>query len=100
MKINSPSEVEFYGKSIDKMALSNSEKKEIETLVRKEIKDFLKSQTINQYENKMVDTIRREIQRGKLTGDINEIVTKIMKEFYKIMWTQRSFWEPSLKRVK
>ena len=53
-----------------------------------------------QFENKIVDTIRDEIRRGKIQGDVNEIVTKVMKEFYKIMWTRRSFWEPSLKNVK
>lgn len=82
------------------MALSNSDKREIEVLIRKEIKDFLNANTVKQFENKIVDTIKNEIRRGKIQGDINEIVTKVMKEFYKIMWTQRSFWEPSLKRVK
>ena len=81
------------------MALSNSDKREIEVLVRKEIKDFLNANTIKQFENKIVDTIRDEIRRGKIQGDVNEIVTKIMKEFYKIMWTRRSFWEPSLKTL-
>ena len=82
------------------MALSNSDKNEIEVIVRKEIKDFLNSNTIKQFENRIVDMIRDEIRRGKLQGDVNEIVTKVMKEFYKIMWTRRSFWEPSLKSVK
>ena len=82
------------------MALSNSDKREIEVLIRKEIKDFLNANTIKQFENKIIDTIKDEIKSGKIQGDINEIVTKIMKEFYKIMWTRRSFWEPSLKNVK
>ena len=82
------------------MALSNSDKREIEVLIRKEIKDFLNANTIKQFENKIVDTLKDEIKRGKIQGDINEIVTKVMKEFYKIMWTQRSFWEPQLKKVK
>jgi hypothetical protein len=82
------------------MALSDSDKREIEVLIRKEIKDFLNANTIKQFENKIIDTIRDEIRRGKIQGDINEIVTKVMKEFYKIMWTRRSFWEPSLKNVK
>ena len=69
-------------------------------IVRKEIKDFLNSNTIQQFEKKIVDNIQKEINNGKIRGDINEIVTKIMKEFYKIMWTRRSFWEPSLKNVK
>lgn len=82
------------------MALSNTDKKEIERMVRKEIKDFLDSTTLKQFENKMIDLIRQEIQRGKISGDVNDIVVKIMREFYKIMWTRRSFWEPTLKSVK
>jgi hypothetical protein len=82
------------------MALSNTDKKEIEKMVRKEIKDFLDSNTLKQFEDKMIKTIQKELQRGKLSGDINDIVVKIMREFYKIMWTRRSFWEPTLKSVK
>ena len=82
------------------MALSNTDKKEIERMIRKEIKDFMDSNTLKQFEDKMIKTIQREIQRGKLQGDVNDIVVKIMREFYKIMWTRRSFWEPTLKSVK
>ena len=82
------------------MALSNTDKKEIERMVRKEIKDFLDSNTLKQFEDKMIKVIKKELQRGKLSGDINDIVVKIMREFYKIMWTRRSFWEPTLKSVK
>jgi uncharacterized protein with gpF-like domain len=82
------------------MALSNSDIREIEVLVRKEIKDFLNVNTVRQFENKIIDAIRDEVKRGKIQGDINELVTKVMKEFYKIMWTRRSFWEPSLRNVK
>jgi hypothetical protein len=82
------------------MALSNTDKNEIERMVRKEIKDFLDSNTLKQFEDKMIQTIQKEIQRGKLSGDVNDIVVKIMREFYKIMWTRRSFWEPTLKSVK
>ena len=82
------------------MALSATDKREIETMVRKEIKTFLDSNTLTQFENKMIDLIQKEIKRGKIQGDINEIVIKIMREFYNIMWTKRSFWEPQLKNVK
>jgi len=82
------------------MALTNSDKKEIEVMVRKEIKDFLDSNTLKQFENKMIDVIKKEIKRGKISGDINDIVVKIMREFYRIMWSRRSFWEPTLKSVK
>lgn len=82
------------------MALTNSDKKEIEVMVRKEIKDFLDSNTLKQFEDKMIKLIQKEIQQGTLSGDVNEVVVKIMREFYKIMWTRRSFWEPTLKSVK
>jgi hypothetical protein len=82
------------------MALSATDKREIETMVRKEIKTFLDSNTLTQFENRMIDLIQKEIKRGKIQGDINEIVIKIMREFYNIMWTKRSFWEPQLKNVK
>jgi len=82
------------------MALTQADKNDIEVMIRKEVKDFLESNTINQFENKIVDKIRDEIRRGKITSDVSEIVSKVMKEFYKIMWTRRSFWEPSLRNVK
>ena len=40
------------------MALTNTDKTEIERIVRKEIKSFLGSNTIQQYENKIVDKIK------------------------------------------
>lgn len=82
------------------MALSDTDKKEIEVMIRKEIKDFLNSNTLKQFEDKIIKLIQQEIKRGKLTGDVNEIVVKIMREFYSIMWSRRSFWEPSLKSVR
>ena len=47
------------------MALSSSEKKEIETIARKEIKDFLNSQTVKQFENRMMDEVLKELKKGK-----------------------------------
>lgn len=82
------------------MALSSTDKREIETMIRKEVKTFLDSNTLKQFEDRMVDIIQKEIKRGKIQGDINEIVIKIMREFYNIMWTKRSFWEPQLRNVK
>jgi len=82
------------------MALTNTDKKEIERIARKEIKDFLNSNTLRQYEDKILDLIAKEIKRGRLTGDVNELVSKIFREFYMIMWTKRSFWEPNLKNVR
>ena len=50
------------------MSLTNTEKKEIETLVRQEIRDFLDSSTIRQFEEKLLELIRKEIKNGNLSG--------------------------------
>jgi hypothetical protein len=63
------------------MALSSSEKKEIETLIRKEIKDFLGSQTVKQFENKLMDEIAKEVKRGKLEGEIKELIVEVCLSF-------------------
>ena len=76
------------------MPLNQSEKREIETLVRKEIKDFMGSNTVKQFEDKLVDRISREMKKnGKLDGQLKELIVKSFREFYTIMYQQRSFWE-------
>lgn len=79
------------------MALTSTEKKEIEVMIRKEIKTFFGSQTMQQYENKLIDTISKEIKRGKLEGDVKDITLRMFREFYQFMWTNRSYWEPRLR---
>ena len=81
------------------MALTASEKKEIESIVKKEIKQFLGSNTMNQFENKLIDMIAKEAKKGKVETEIKEIVVKIFREFYQFMWVQRSYWEPRLKNA-
>ena len=81
------------------MALTNSETKEIEVLIRKEIKSFLAANTIKQFENKLMDEIRKEIKRGKLEGDIKDITLRMFREFYQFMWMNRSYLEPRLKNA-
>ena len=81
------------------MALKSTEVKEIEVLVRKEIRDFLQTNTIKQFEDKMMDKIAQEIKRGKLQGDIKDLTLKMFREFYQFMWMNRSYWEPRLKNA-
>jgi len=81
------------------MALTDSDKKQIETMVRKEIKDFLGSNTVRQYEEKLIDMISKEIRKGKLEGDVKDIIIRSFREFYMVLWTQRGFWEPRLKNA-
>jgi len=81
------------------MSLTNSELKEIEVLIRKEIKNFMESNTIKQFEDKMMDKIIKDMKRGKLEGEVKEIALKMFREFYQFMWMNRSYWEPRLKNA-
>jgi len=82
------------------MALSPTDKREIETIVRKEIKDFLGTSTVKQFENKILDMIASELNsRSKVNTNVKDIVVKVFREFYYYMWSQRSSWEPKLKNA-
>jgi hypothetical protein len=81
------------------MALTTSEKNEIEVIVRKEIKNFMGNNTMKQFEDKLLDRIQKEIKRGKLEGDIKDITLRMFREFYQFMWMNRSYWEPRLKNA-
>jgi hypothetical protein len=81
------------------MALTTTDKKEIEIMIRKEIKSFMENNTIKQFEDKLLDRISKEIKRGKLEGDVKDITLRMFREFYQFMWMNRSYWEPRLKNA-
>jgi hypothetical protein len=81
------------------MALTSSEVKEIEVMIRKEIRDFMGNSTMKQYEDKFLERIAKEIKRGKLEGDVKDITLRMFREFYQFMWMNRSYWEPRLKNA-
>ena len=82
------------------MALTSTEKKEIETMIRREIKSFLKADNVKQYENHIADVISRELKKGKLRGNINDIVVDITTEFYYQLWSKKNQWQSALKNKK
>ena len=81
------------------MALTSSDTREIETLIRKEIKFFMNNNTVKQFEDQLMDKIQKEIKRGKLEGEVKEITLRMFREFYQFMWTNRGYWEPRLKNA-
>jgi hypothetical protein len=80
------------------MAFNQSEKNEIEKIVKSEIKSFLDSQTVKQFENKMLELISKEIERGKLEKNVRDLIAKSMKDFYEYLWMNRSVWESKIKK--
>jgi hypothetical protein len=81
------------------MALSSTEKKEIEVLIRKEIKDFFDSNTSKQFEKKLLDKISQDLQKGELKKDVKDIVIKSFQEYFTVMYQQRGFWEQKFKSL-
>ena len=81
------------------MALSATDKKEIETLIKKEIKDFIGSNTIKQFEDKLLDMVIKDMKRGKTEREIKDLVIKMFTEFYGMMYQQRSMWQGRLRNA-
>jgi hypothetical protein len=82
------------------MALSAADKKEIETITRKEIKSFFESNTVKQYEEKFIEKLRKELLKGNMRKDVNEIIAKAFSEFYYSLWSKRSSWESEIKNTR
>ena len=81
------------------MALTSTDKKEIETMIRKEIRSFMDNNTLKQFEEKLMYRISKEIKRGTLQGDVKDITLRMFREFYQFMWMNRSYWEPRLRNA-
>lgn len=81
------------------MALTSTDKKEIETMIRKEIRSFMDNNTLKQFEEKLMNRISKEIKRGTLQGDVKDITLRMFREFYQFMWMNRSYWEPRLRNA-
>lgn len=81
------------------MALTSAEKKEIETMIRKEIKSFFDSSTSKQFENKLMDKITQDLKKGKLRGEVKEVIMRSFQEYFTVMYQQRGFWEQKFRNV-
>lgn len=79
------------------MALTPSDKKEIESTTRKEIKNFLES---SQAHKIVVKIIQDELGVRKIDDKIIDLSTKVVVELFKTLWQRKSFWESALKNVK
>lgn len=79
------------------MALTDSDKKELERIARKEIKDFMNS---TQVQTIVVKMIQNELGTKKIDDKIVDLSTKVVVELFKTLWQRKSFWEGPLKNVK
>ena len=79
------------------MALSSQDKNEIESIVKKEIKQFMDS---TQAHKIVVKTIQDELGTKKIDDKIVDLSTKVVVELFKTLWQRKGFWEGALKNVK
>ena len=79
------------------MALTNTDKKEIERIARKEIKEFINKPM---FVKEVASIIEKELKSNrKNRQEIIDITSKVLLELYKTFWFRRSLWMNELKRV-
>jgi hypothetical protein len=79
------------------MAFTDQDKKEIERIAKKEIKDFLDS---TQAHNIVIKVIQKELGTRNIDDKIVDLSTKVVVELFKTLWQKKSFWESSIKNVR
>jgi hypothetical protein len=79
------------------MALTDSDKREIEKITKKEIKSFMDS---TQAHKIVVDMVKKEMGTRDINDKVIDLSTKVVVELFKTLWQRKSFWESALKNVK
>jgi hypothetical protein len=79
------------------MALTDQDRRDIEKITKKEIKDFMDS---TQATKIVVKMIQDELGTKKIDDKIVDLSTKVVVELFKTLWQRKSFWESALKNVK
>lgn len=79
------------------MSLTATDKKEIEKIVKSEIKDFLET---TQAHNRVIAILQKEMGTKKIDDKIIDLSTKVVVELFKTLWQRKSFWEGAIKNVR
>lgn len=79
------------------MAISSSDKNEIQTIARREMKSFMDS---TQAHNVVIKVIQKELGTRRIDDKIIDLSTKVVVELFKTLWQRKSFWESALKNVR
>jgi hypothetical protein len=79
------------------MSLTATDKKEIESIIKKEMKSFLESTQANKIVVKM---IQDELGTKKIDEKIVDLSSKVVVELFKTLWLRKSFWEAPIKGVR
>ena len=77
------------------MALTNTDVKEIEKIVKKEIKSFLDT---TQAHNIVVKIIQDELGTKNIDSKIVDLSTKVVVELFKTLWLRKNFLGSTIKK--
>lgn len=81
-------------------ALSQTDKSDIKSMVKKEIKDFLDLNRSGDLEKKVKDIIIKNFKNDKGTEKyLVDLVKNVLVQLYKSLWTKRNFWTNDLKNL-
>ena len=84
-------------KQILKEELTRADKAEIKKIARTEFEDMLKSSNIK---SKIEDIVKKQLKNDKATQkEVADITQKVLVQFYKTLWTRRSFWANKLDNI-
>jgi len=79
-------------------ALSPGDVSDVKSLVKKEIKDFLKIDRSVDLEKKIEDIVRNKLKgNSDMEKYVVDIVRNVTVQLYKSLWTRRNFWTNDLK---
>ncbi len=96
--------MDLVGENMVNEELTNTDKKDIQSMVKKEIKDFLEINRSSQFEtrvkNIVKDTFKDTVKSDKdLENKVVEISRNVLVQLYKQLWTRRAFWANDLKNA-
>ena len=105
VKITESQLVSYFGEVITESdngilneSLTQADKSDIKSLVKKEIKDFLENNRSAEFESKVSDIIRRKLKNDKENEKyLVELTKNVLIQLYKNLWTRRNFWSSDLK---
>jgi hypothetical protein len=84
-------------RKIIKEELTRADKAEIKKLARSEFEDMLKKTDIK---SKIEKIVLDQLKKDKPTQrEVADITQKVLVQFYKTLWTRRSFWSNKLDNI-
>jgi hypothetical protein len=79
------------------MALSSSDKNEIQAMIKSQLKDFLDT---TQAHTDVIKIVKKEMGARDINDKVVELSSKVVSELFRTLWQRKSFWEDTIRKVK